>query len=310
MDTLRAMQVFVEVAKQKGFAPAAKELGLSTSSVSRHVTNLEDQFGTELFTRTTRHLRLTHSGMRLLAQCERVVGDVDQIMRDAKADPVEARGQLRVTMPGFLGAMLMEDVVAQFAREHPNVDLDLVLLDRRVNMVEEGFDLAIRTGVLPDSTLISRKFLDMQLALVVAPDYVARHGKPDTPSDLRAHNCIIDTVAPYGDKWPLGRTDAARRTHVKGNLRVNNGIAARDLAIGGAGLTLLPDYMVYEDVKAGRLITVLDEHVVNDGGIYIIYPQSRHPTGALRRFSDLLIENAKPINAYRNTRRNGSSARG
>ncbi len=307
MDTLRAMQVFVEVARQNGFAPAAKELGLSTSSVSRHITNLEDLLGAELFARTTRHLRLTQAGDELFGRCERVVGEVDELVQGARrASPSEPGGRLRVTMPSFMGAMLMEDVVSKFVLEHPRVDLELALMDRTANLVEEGFDLAIRTGVLTDSTLISRKFLDMKLALVASPDYLEKHGPPLEPADLREHNCIIDTNAPYGDKWPLRVDDATRRIQVRSNMRVNSGSGARDLAVGGVGLTLLPDYIVYADVDAGRLITVLDEHVVNEGGIYIVYPHSRHISRAVRTFTDLLIEHARPISKYRSIREAGS----
>jgi DNA-binding transcriptional LysR family regulator len=299
MDMLRAMQVFVEVANKGGFAPAAKSVGLSTSAVSRHIGNLEDMLGTQLFNRTTRHLSLTPTGETLLGQCRRVVHDVDHLIQTARQEPEKPSGRLRVTMTAFVGAIVMEAVVARFALEYPDVELDLLLVDRVVNLVDEGYDLAIRVGEMPDSSLIARKFLDLRLALIASPGYIEKHGCPMVPDDLRDHLCVIDTAAPYRDRWPFRVDGEQRRVHVKSNIIVNVGAAARDLVIGGAGLALLPEYLCHEDILNGRLITVLDEYVIDFGGIFIVYPRSRYPSSAVRRFADLLIEHANPIRAHR-----------
>ncbi|MDH3581513.1 MAG: LysR family transcriptional regulator [Hyphomicrobiales bacterium] len=303
MDTLKAMQVFVAVARRRGFAAAARDLGLSTSSVSRHVVNLEDLFGVQLFNRSTRHLSLTPTGEEMLSQCQGIVRDVDNLLQTERHTLTEPEGRLRVTMPRFVGTILMEDVIARFAMDFPRVDLDLLTVDRVVNVVEEGFDLAVRVGKLPDSTLVSRKFLDLNLALVASPDYIEQYGRPGKPEDLREHNCIIDSAAPYRDRWPLTTDSTIRRHQVKGNVTVNSGAAARDLVVGGAGLALLPEYLVFDDIEKGRLMTVMDEFAVNYGGVFIVYPRSRHQSRVVRRFVNLLVEHSKPISRHRDRMR-------
>ena len=299
MDTLKAMEVFVGVADQGGFAPAARVLGLSTSSVSRHVGNLEDVLGAQLFNRTTRHLSLTAAGEEVLGRCRRIVGEAGTLLQTRHGAPAQPTGRLRVTMPPFIGSILMESVMARFVLDHPGVDLDLLLVDRVVNIVDEGFDLAVRVGQLPDSSLMARKFLDLDLALTAAPVYLAAHGRPVVPDDLRGHRCIIDTAAPYKDRWPLWVDGATRRVAVKGSVAVNLGSAARDLAIGGAGLTLLPEYLVADDIRAGRLEAVLGDYMVDYGGVFIVYPRSRYPSSAVRALADRLSAAPAPIRAGR-----------
>ncbi|MDH3582439.1 MAG: substrate binding domain-containing protein, partial [Hyphomicrobiales bacterium] len=139
----------------------------------------------------------------------------------------------------------------------------------------------------------------LQLALIASPGYLAERGTPVSPDDLRNHNCVIDTAAPYRDRWPLKIDGAVNRYHVKGNVSVNSGSAARRLVVGGVGLALLPEYLVFDDIEKQRLVTVLDEHVIDFGGIFIVYPQSRHQSSAIRSFADLLMEHTKPIRHYR-----------
>ncbi len=299
MDALRAMEVFVAVADRGGFAPAARVLGLSRSSVSRLVGGLEDRLGTQLLNRTTRHLSLTAAGEELLGRCRRVVNDADDVLQAKARAPARPAGRLRVTMPLFLGTILMDGVVARFALEHPEVDLDVLLVDRVVNIVEEGFDLAVRVGQMPDSSLVARKFLDLDLALTASPEYVARRGQPVGPEDLRDHQCIIDTAAPYKDRWPLWVDGGTRRVQVKSHVTVNVGSAARDLAVGGAGLALLPEYLVLDDIRRGRLVPLLGEYMMDYGGAFIVYPRSRYPSSAVQGFADRLVESSAPIRKRR-----------
>ena len=235
MDALRAMQVFVKVAERGGFAAAAAELKISTSSASRHVTNLEDLFGLQLFTRTTRALRLTDEGRDVLARSAKIVGDFETLLDRERRAAGDLSGTLRITMPHFMSSVLAKEFLADFAMRHPAITLDIHVSDLVQNLVEERFDLAVRVGRLPDSGLLTRKVMDLHLALVCSPDYAAQHGVPQTPDDLVRHNCVVDTVAPYRDRWPLGRAGEERRWQVKGNVLVNSGGAARDMALGGAG---------------------------------------------------------------------------
>lgn len=302
MDALRAMQVFIAVTQHGGFAAAARALGLSTSSVSRHVANLEDAFGAQLLHRSPRHLRLTPAGEDLLGQCGGLVQELERILRSRGDQADAATGRLRVTMPFFLGSILMKPVVAEFLNRHPKVEIEVLMLDRMVNLVEEGFDLALRVGRQPDSALMSRKVLELHLALIASEAYLAAHGRPERPEDLRAHNCIIDTAAPYRDRWPLRTEAGVARMLVRGNAVVSSGSAARDLAAAGVGLALLPEYLVFDDIDQGRVATVMDAHMVDFGGVFLIYPQSRHRSAAIRSFAELVVAHAKPIQAYRAAR--------
>ncbi|MEM0948543.1 MAG: LysR family transcriptional regulator [Pseudomonadota bacterium] len=299
MDALRAMQVFVKVAEQGGFAAAAQELNMSTSSVSRHVTNLEDLFGVQLFARTTRALRLTTEGRDVLARSAKIVVDFEALVTSERRASADLAGTLRVTMPHFMSSVLAKEFFADFAMRHPAITLDIHVSDRVQNLVEEGFDLAVRVGRLPDSGLMARKVMDLHLALVCAPDYATRRGLPATPAELCRHNCIVDTVAPYKDRWPFGRAGQARRWQVKGNVLVNSGGAARDMALGGAGLALLPEFLVFRELTSGRLITVLSDYLQEAGGIHLVYPRARHQSHSLETFIAELTAYARPLSRYR-----------
>jgi DNA-binding transcriptional LysR family regulator len=289
MDTLKAMQVFVEVARRHGFAPAAKKMGLSTSQVSRHIQNLELEFDVQLFNRTTRHLSLTSAGKGLLGPCQRIASDFDNLVRSSSYDQEEPYGPLRVTMPTFISERFSRTILSSYAIEHSKVDLDVIITDRIVNLVEEGFDLAIRAGELADSTLISRKLTKLGLSLVASPGYIDKHGEPTTPAELLNHNCIVDTDSPYGNLWPFKAGRKTHRIRVNGNIRVNKGTVALQLALEGVGLTLLPDYFVQDDIQKQNLISVLSDQLVYEGGVYIVYPQTRHLDAAVRSFVDYLV---------------------
>jgi DNA-binding transcriptional LysR family regulator len=293
MDTLKAMQVFVEVARQHGFAPAAKNLGLSTSQISRHIQNLESEFGVRLFNRTTRHLSLTPAGKGLLGPCQRITTDFNSLVQSSHYEQVEPNGTLRVTMPTFIAHEYSRTILPSYALKHPKVDLDVIVTDRTVNLIEEGFDLAVRAGELADSSLISRKLTNLSLALVASPCYIDKRGVPAAPADLHYHNCIVETGSPYGDLWTFKIGRKTQRIRANGNIRVNKGHTARQLAIESVGLALLPDYMVQDDIQKKRLISVLAEQITYDGAIYVIYPQTRHLDVVVRSFIDELLHKTR-----------------
>lgn len=289
MDHLKAMKIFIEVSEQGGFAPAARVLNLSTSAASRYIADLEGWLGAQLFHRTTRQLNLTADGKGLLAQCKRILGEVDELKRSVSRTRSEPQGQLRVSMPVFLSKHWAGDVITSYIREYPKVNLDLVIVDRFVNLVEEGFDLVLRAGQLEDSTLISRKLSTVRLKLVASPGYLKSNGWPSSPGDLRNHRCIIDTIPSYGDRWPIG--DGASARHLQGHrtLRVNSGEIARDMAIAGLGITLLPDFIVEEAVRESRLATLMDEIIPYEAGIFAVYPQSQYVSTNVRNLIDFLV---------------------
>ena len=286
MDMLKAMQVFVEVAKQEGFAPAAKQLELSTSSVSRHIVNLEAKLNRQLFNRTTRHITLTEAGSELLTRCRPLVEETTSIVDSLRNQTAVPSGRLKITMPTFLASLLAKDVIAHYANRYPDVSLEVVELTRVVNLVEEDFDLAIRVGDLPDSTLIARKLVNMKLVLVASPAYLKTHGEPTTINDLREHNCIVESDSPYKDRWPLMLDNIKQAIPVKPRIKVNNGDRARDLAAGGLGLALVPIYMVLKELQNKELVRVLDKYVPYYGGITAVYPNTRYQSNTVRTFID------------------------
>ena len=288
MDALRGMKVFVEVAGAGGFAAGARKLGISTSSVSRQIVNLEDHFGRQLFVRTTRSLRLTEDGEQMLEACRKIVQDYDAMVQDRARVGEALKGTLNVTMPHFVMAMLVREFLPDFLQRHPHVQLSFSVDDKVANLVAEGQDLAVRVGKLPDSALMARKLADLRLSLVCSQAYLDAHGEPETPEDLASHNCIVDTVAPYRDRWPFVVNGEVRKLEAKGQVFVNSGPAARGLAMSGVGIALLPELLVFPELRNGDLRTILDEFVPIIGGIYVVYPLARYPTALQREFTDSL----------------------
>ena len=295
MDTLKAMQVFVEVAKQRGFAPAARELKLSTSSVSRHVVNLENRLNRQLFKRTTRHLALTAAGDDLLESCRHIVQDAAELFQRISDESPAPAGRLKVTMPQFVAKLLARGVIAPFVCAYPAVSLELVEMTRVVNLVEEDFDLAIRVGDLPDSSLIARKLVDMKLVMVASPIYIRTHGAPESIGGLCEHLCIVETESPYKDRWPLVNGGAKRNYRVKASASVNSGERACDLAAGGSGLALLPIYMVLDELANGTLVRVMENNTPDFGGIYAVYPGTRYQSVNVRSFIEIVAEYFRSI---------------
>jgi DNA-binding transcriptional LysR family regulator len=308
MDRVKAMNVFVEVAGRGGFAPAARHLGLSTSAASRQVRDLESWLGLQLLNRTTRRIDLTDAGKAYLSRCAQIVGAVADLERSAQALGEDPQGELRVTAPLFMGRHLLGPILPGFLARYPKVKLRLRLLDRMVDLVDEGFDLALRIADLPDSTLIARKLGQTRLLMTAAPAYLAERGVPKQVGDLKHHNCLVDTVAGHGDRWPLEadrhRADRHRAAgRVAGNFTVNGGEMVREMTLAGLGLSLLPDFFVAEEVARGRLVAVLEHAVRRSAGIYALYPRTRHLSGPVRALIDALVAHVERPEADRASRR-------
>jgi DNA-binding transcriptional LysR family regulator len=283
------MSIFSEVAKQQGFAAAARELDLSTSAVSRYVIDLEDWMGVQLFQRTTRKLSVTEAGKTYLDRCQRVIAEVNDIQHAASDRQIEPSGSFRITAPVFIAKDFVQALLPAFLNRFPNVQLEFVVVDRYVDIVAEGFDLAIRAGEMRDSTLVARKLIDVGLKLVASPAYFDQHGKPKTIADLKNHNCLIDTGPAYANRWPVVAKKNAKSITVQGNVRVNSGEIVRSLALAGVGIALLPAFFVNEDVHNGRLISFFDANVRFSGGLFAVYPQHRHLSPTVRTFVDHLV---------------------
>jgi DNA-binding transcriptional LysR family regulator len=285
------MQVFIEVAKRDSFSAAARHLYLSTTAVSRYVRDLEDWLGVELLHRTTRRLSLTDAGQAYLERCRGIVDDVGNLERTSRDLTDNPRGTVSVTAPVFLGRRFLGPQLPGFLERYPGIRLSLQLMDRYVDLIEEGFDVGIRIARARDSGLVSRKLGEMHMVLVASPEYLARHGAPASVADLRNHNCIVDSVGDYLDRWPLVDDGRPVQLRVASNLSVNNGEMVREMALAGLGITLLPDFFVTGDLHEGKLVAVLESAVARTATISAVYPRTRHLSGTVRAFVDYLGEN-------------------
>jgi DNA-binding transcriptional LysR family regulator len=291
MDSLEGLPVFVRAAREGSFSAAARALGLTPSAVSKQIGRLEDQLAVRLFNRTTRRLSLTEEGAAFFERTSRILADLDDAAASVSSLRAEPRGRLRVTMPTAFGVIHLLPALPGFLARHPEVTLELDLNDRFVNMVEEGFDIALRVGDLQDSSLIGRRLAANRRVLAAAPGYLAGREAPRGPEDLAGHNCLIYTYRAQRNDWHLV-DDAGNETMVtvSGNLETNNPMMLRASALAGLGVVLLPLWIIGPDIKAGRLQVLLPDYHWPDSAIQAVYPPGRHLSARVRAFVDFLVE--------------------
>lgn len=302
MRLFTAMRVYNSVATHKNFAAAARELGMSTSSVSRHVMELEDELGVRLLNRTTRRLSLTEQGRHYHECSVEILDDLDELhnaTRDSQAKPT---GRLRVTASLTLGEAWLVPLLPKFYEQYPDVIVELDITDRVIDLVEEGFDVGVRSGPLKESTMIARKLMDIRYIACASPDYVKSHGAPKKLKDLENHQCIqyIHPTREW-EAWWFDQDGEEHEVEIEGIMAVNNAWSVRDLMISGVGVGYIPDYVVEADVEAGRLIRLLDDYDASPDPVHVVYPHKRYLTAKTRTFVDYLVENADtPIEIYQN----------
>lgn len=288
MLDLDAVSVFAQVVESGSFAAAARDLGLSRSSVSKQVGRLEEELGARLLNRTTRRVSLTEAGrtfyrggLDALAAAEAAQAAVSRLTQ-------APRGRLRVSAPVSFSVRHLAPLVAGFLARYPEITLDLALSDRRVDLVEEGFDLAIRIGVLDDSSLIARKLAPSPLLLCAAPAYLAQRGTPGEPADLAGHDCLLYSHEEGAVRWRFHGPAGERRVRVTGRLRADNGDLLRRAARDGAGIALLPRFIAGADIDAGALTRLLPQwDCPSASAVYAVYP-SRQISPKVRVWIDHL----------------------
>ncbi|CAI8839920.1 LysR family transcriptional regulator [Methylocaldum szegediense] len=295
MDKLTSMLVFTKVAKAGSFASAAKELGLSRAMATKHVMQLENGLGIRLLNRTTRNLSLTEVGMVYLERCLQILDEMEEMELAVTRLQTEPRGTLKVNATPFFGAYHLAPAIAAYMESFPEVNVELVLQAGYIDLIEEGFDLAIHLDEMRDSSLIARKLGSSQRVVCGSPQYFEKHGIPKTPDDLRKHNCLTSSSMPPRDQWqfsiPGGETTVVK---VSGNMEANVADALRMAAIAGLGLVLLPTYMVGQDIRKGRLMPVLTDYVPAPLEIHAVYPHRKHLSAKVRTFIDFLSERFHP----------------
>lgn len=283
MDRFEAMRVFAAVADGGGFAAAARQLGLSPPAVTRAVAALEERIGTRLLRRTTRVVRLTEAGERYLADCKRILGELDEAEASAAGAHAEPRGTLHVTASVMFGRLYVAPILFDFLAEHPGVVARALLVDRIVDLVEEGIDVAVRIAHLPSSGLHAVRVGQVRRVLCASPEYLARRGVPRTPADLERHHAIVFASGPGGPDWSFsGRVSARPRTQLIVN-SVEMTIAA---AVAGQGLARVLSYQIAPELAAGRLQIVLEEYEPSKLPIHVVHAEGRQAAARVRAFVD------------------------
>ena len=292
MDRIDAMQAFVAVADLHGFAPAARKLGLSPSGVTRMIAALEDRLGARLLQRTTRRVALTDVGARYLERARRILADVEEAEGAAEGERTQPSGRLVVSAPVGFGRLHVSPVMSAYLKRYPEVAGELRLEDRVINLVEDGVDLAVRIGHLPDSTLVARQVGEMRRIVVAAPGYLKRHGEPKTPAAIASHQTIQFGATAAPPDWRF--VDGGREIRVMPAPRflTNSADAAIQYAEAGGGLTRVLFYQAADALRRGRLKIVLQKFEQPPLPIHLVYPTSRLLSAKVRTFIDLVTETA------------------
>ena len=295
MDRLDDMVAFLRVVDAHSFTLAAERLGVSKSAVSRRMTELENRLGARLLNRTTRRLSLTEVGQAFYERCTRIVADVEEAERAVADLHAQPRGTLKINAPMSFGMMHIAPAIADFLGRHPGLEIDMDLNDRYIDLIEEGYDVAVRIGKLRDSSLVARKLAPNRRVVVASSAYLKAHGRPLHPDDLTQHNCLIYTNAPLAGQWQFRIDGEDRAVKVSGCLRVNNGEVLREAAIAGQGITILPTFIIGEQIARGLLEVVLTEFISSDSAVHAVYPHSRHLSPKVRAFVDFLAGRFGPV---------------
>jgi DNA-binding transcriptional LysR family regulator len=284
------MQVFNRVAELRGFAAAARELGMSTSSVSRHVSDLEDELGVRLFNRTTRRLSLTNDGSVYLRRSAAILSDLDDLHRTTQDQHRAPQGRLRVTASLTLGEGWIVPILPGFLQEYPEVFVELDLTNRVVDLVEEGFDVGIRSGDLTDSSMIARSLMGLRYIVCASPRYIEKYGVATHPDQLKNHRCILFYQPNrQSEDWWFDIAGKETWINVDGVMSVNNARAARDLACSSVGICYVPEFVVKDDLVDGNLVQIMPEFVNAADPVHAVYPTKRHLSARVRVFVDYLV---------------------
>lgn len=290
MDKFSEMQTLVAVIEHGSFVKAAEALSLSKAAVSRHLGQLEARLGVRLLHRTTRRLSLTEEGEVFYARCKSLLAEVDEAEAEISERGGEAVGLLRINAPLTFGILHLAELWGAFKAMHPRVSLDVTLADRLVDLVEEGYDLAVRVGQLPDSSLISRTLATTRLVLCASPQYLAFAGIPNHPDELAQHEILAYSYLDSGDEWPFEGPEGPVTVRVRPSMRTNNGDTCRVGALLHQGIVLQPSFLVGPDIEAGRLIEVLSRYRSIEMGIHAVYPTRKHVSPKVRLLIDFLVE--------------------
>ncbi len=286
MDRLHELEVFIAVAESGGFAKAGARLRLSPPAVTRAVSALEERLGARVFNRTTRSVTITEVGQRFMESAKRILTELDTAEKEAVGETAMPQGHLTITASVTFGRLTLAPVVCGFLGQHPRVSASMLLLDRIVNLIEEGVDLAVRIGPLPDSTLIAKRIGVVRRVLVASPDYLSRRGAPTAPADLKLHSVIAFTGIMPNREWRFLNGQKLGAVNLRPSLEINDAGAAIEAAEKGHGVTIALSYMVSDKIREGKLAPVLDAHTLPPQPVHLVYPHARLVAPKVRAFID------------------------
>ena len=297
MNRWEGLDEFVAVAECGHFSKAAERLGLSSSHVSRQIAQLEERLHTRLLYRTTRKVALTEAGQTFLQHCQRLQDAREEALRAIGDLNSEPRGKLRMTCAVTYGERFIVPIVTRFMTRYPRLAVDIELSNRTLDLVQDGFDIAIRLGRLADSRMHSTRLAPRRMHLCASPAYLQHYGRPHSLSELSQHNCLVGS----SDMWSFQQEGRETSVRVHGNWRCNSGQAVLEAALSGLGLCQLPDYYVQEHLRSGSLIPLLDTHQPPNTAVWALYPQQRHLSPKVRLLIDALREGLSDLPIYRST---------
>jgi DNA-binding transcriptional LysR family regulator len=305
MDRLHTMSVFVAVAEETGFAPAARRLNMSPPSVTRAVSELEQRLGAKLLHRTTRSVRLTDAGHRYLADCRRILGEIEEVDRHAAGIHATPRGTVTVTASVLFGRMVMAPVLLDLLDRYPEISITTMFVDRVVHLVDEGVDVAIRIADLPDSSLSAVRVGSVRRVLCASPGYLAARGRPDTPAGLAGHETVDFVNMTPGGEWAFEKDGRTHRFRPQSRLRVNSADAAIAAAVRGRGITRVLSYMIGPQLEAGTLELVLDDFGPPAVPVHVVHKEPGQTSARIRAVVDHLAENLRRDTALNHDRGTG-----
>ncbi len=290
MDRYENMNAFVRVVETGSISAAADHMNVAKSVVSRRLKELEEHLGVELFHRTTRQMNLTDSGRAFYQQSVRILADILEAEHATSQVHGALKGTLKVALPLSFGLMHLGPAINEFLQAHPDIEFDLDFNDRQVDLLAEGFDLAIRIANLPDSSLIARRLAPIQTVMCASPAYLERMGTPQSPQDLIHHRCLVYNLIGNLENWNVFEASGQLiKTRITPYLKASNGEFLRDAAIDGQGIVLLPTFIVYQEIERGALVPLLTNYRYSPLAAYAIYPQTRHLSQRVRAFVDFLV---------------------
>jgi DNA-binding transcriptional LysR family regulator len=296
MDRFGEMETFARVVESGSFSRAARDLHMTPSAVSKMIGRLEDRLGVRLLSRTTRKLSLTEEGRVFYQRITPILAEVEEAEETVSLSTAEARGVLKINASTAFGQYQIVPLIPAMLEKYPSLQVELTMTDSIVNLVEEGYDVSIRIGTLTDSSLIARKLGVAHRVLVASPAYLERHGTPTCPADLKQHQCLKLSIPTSLNKWEFNMDDGPRTVEVSGRFETDNAIALHEAALAGLGLFRASTFVVGDDIKAGRLIPVLqDFELTGDPGIFAVWPHNRNLSAKVRAFVDTLVEAYTPV---------------